>query len=80
MDVKEMYEYNGDGQKFLFTIYECNTLKLVLCKKDELVEKENVELYDIGSKGGKRISYGNSSLPFKNYSDGMLDKRWTKIK
>lgn len=79
-----MYEYNGEGQKYLFTIYDNDSVKLVLCEKDELIEKENARVYDIGGKGGQRIEYGTSttksSLPFKNYSDGQLDKRWEKIK
>ena len=79
-----MYEYNGEGQKYLFTIYDDNTLKLALCKNEELIYKDNVRIYDIGGKGGQRIEYGTStsksSLPFKGYSDGNLDKRWEKLK
>lgn len=80
---KEVYEYNGEGQKFLLTINEDDSIKLILCKKEEGIEKECANIYDIGGKGGKRIEYGKSktksSLPFKNYSDGQLDKRWVKI-
>ena len=86
MEVKELYEYNDIGDKFLLTVYEDDSIKLVLCKKDDIVEKENPIIYDIGTNGGKRIEYGKptsnvkSSLPFRNYSDGKLDKRWEKVK
>ena len=83
-DIKELYEYNGEGQKFLFTIYEDDTTNLTLYKGEKSIEKENSMIVNIGGKGGKRIEYGTSkvksSLPFMNYSDGNLDKRWTRIK
>lgn len=84
MEVKELYEYNGEGQKFLLYIYDDDSTKLTQYKGDDSIEKLNPRIYDIGGKGGKRIEYGTSnvksSLPFINYSDGNLDKRWTRIK
>ena len=84
MEVKELYEYNGEGQKFLLYIYDDDSTKLTQYKGDDSIEKLNPRIYDIGGKSGKRIEYGTSnvksSLPFINCSDGNLDKRWTRIK
>ena len=88
-DVKEMYEQDGivKGTKDVFTIYEDDSLGLVSYNGDVKRVHNNVKLVIAGTKGGQRIEYGDepdgrlrSSLPFRNYDDGQVDKHWTKIK
>ena len=81
--VRELYEGDGAiGSKYLLTIYEDGTLKLTWYHMDTCIEEENPVLIPAGK--GLRIQYGSnncrSSIGFSKYSDGSLDKRWTKIK
>lgn len=82
---KEIYETDGisKGVKYVLTINEDNSVKLMFYNGAFKVEEPCVEIVDIGDNGGKRVEYGTSkvktSLPFKRYIDGTLDDRWTKI-
>lgn len=84
--VKELYEGDGicNGAKYIFTIYEDDSVKLTFFNGNTRVEEPAVKLIDIGTNGGKRIEYGTtnvkSSLPFRKYVDGTLDERWEQIK
>lgn len=83
-DVKEMYEGEDTlkDSKYLLIIYSDGTLKLTWYYKDKVVEEPNPVLRPSGK--GLRLEYGNSkvlsSVPFTGYNDGVLDKRWEKIK
>jgi hypothetical protein len=86
-EVREMYEYNEFGFKYLLVINDDGSLNITeYNKKGEPRELFNCEITDCGKNGGKRVEYAlkdggcKSSLPFKNYEDGELNKRWTKIK
>jgi hypothetical protein len=82
---REIYETDGitSGVKYVLTINEDNSVKLVYYNGAFKVDEPNVEIVDIGENGGKRVEYGTthvkSSFPFKRYLDGELDERWTKI-
>lgn len=82
---KEIYETDGvsKGVKYVLTINEDNSVKLVFYNGAFKVEEPGVQIVDVGDNGGKRVEYGTSkvktSLPFKRYIDGALDSRWTKI-
>lgn len=83
--VRELYETDGanKGVKYVLTINEDDSAKLVFYNGAFKVDEPNVCIVDVGGNGGKRIEYGTtnvkSSLPFKRYMDGTLDDRWTKI-
>ena len=83
--VREIYETDGvtGGVKYVLTINEDHSVKLMFYNGAFKVEEPNVRIVDIGDNGGKRVEYGTenskSSLPFKRYSDGALDERWTQI-
>lgn len=78
-----MFEFKDSLLKYIFTIYEDDSIS-VTSYFNKPKEEENVSLVDVGTKGGKRIEFGNSSvkssLPFKNFSNGELDERWQRIK
>jgi hypothetical protein len=82
---KEIYETDGvsNGVKYVLTINEDNSVKLVCYNGAFKVEEPGVQIVDVGDNGGKRVEYGTSkvkaSFPFKRYIDGTLDERWTKI-
>jgi hypothetical protein len=82
---REIYETDGisKGVKYVLTINEDDSAKLVFYNGAFKVEEPGVQIVDVGDNGGKRVEYGTSkvktSLPFKRYIDGTLDDRWTKI-
>ena len=82
---REIYESDGttSGTKYILTINEDDSVKLVLYNGAFKFEEHNVHIVDIGPNGGKRIEYGTSnvqsSIPFRRYTDGTIDNRWTKI-
>jgi hypothetical protein len=82
---KEIYETDGvsKGVKYVLTINEDDSVKLMFYNGAFKVDEPNVHIVDIGNNGGKRVEYGAStvktSFPFKKYLDGTLDERWTKI-
>jgi hypothetical protein len=82
---REIYVTDGvsKGVKYVLTINEDNSVKLVFYNGAFKVDEPEVQIIDIGVNGGKRIEYGTnsvkSSIPFKRYLDGELDERWTKI-
>jgi hypothetical protein len=86
---KEIYEYNGEGNKYVLMIGDDDSVKLTdYTKVADGIEMHDVVIAEIsGGNGCKRVEYGitpkspyKSSLPFKNWKDGKLDKRWTQIK
>ena len=86
-NVKEIYEYNRLDRKYVLMIGEDGSVKLTDYSKTDGIEMHNPVIVDIaGGKGCKRIEYGinptagRSSIPFKNWGDGELDKHWTQIK
>ena len=84
--VKEMYETDGicPGIKYLLTIMDDDSVTLTFYNGSFKKDEPNVEIIAIGDNGGKRVEYGTvnvkSSFPFRRYSDGTLDERWTRIK
>lgn len=85
-DVKEMYMWSGKDEKYVLTIYEDNTIDLVWYVDTRTFPCDKPLITDIGKNGGKRIEFAykkgvsRSSLPFKNWDDGELDKHWKKMK
>ena len=83
-EVKEIYEGECimEGAKFLLIIYESGKLKLTWYYHDRVEERVNPKFEECGK--GLRLVFGTekyySSIPFKTYHEGTLDKRWTKIK
>jgi len=84
--VRELYLGDGvyPGVKFILTVYTDNSLRLAYYNGRTRIEEPNVELIDIGDKGGKKLEYGTpnvkSSIPFRKYADGTLHEKWTQIK
>ena len=86
MEAKEIYEREGiiKGSKDIFMIMEDGSLSLKTYIGDNVIEWENPELVPCGK--GNRIHHGKengsglrSSMSFRNYDDGEIDKRWKKI-
>ena len=69
---------------FALTIYADDTLKLVFFNGNIRVEAQGLKMLDVGTNGGKCLEYGTqnvkTSIPFKKYTDGTLNERWTQIK
>lgn len=84
--VRELYAGDGlyPGVKLVFTIYTDNSLRLAYFNGRTRIEEPNVELIDVGDKGGKKIEYGTpnvkTTIPFRKYIDGTLYERWVQIK
>ena len=82
---KEIYEIDGfmNGSKYVLTINEDNSVQLEYYEGSTRIVEPNVEIVDGGNNGGKRLEFGTStvksSFPFKNYNDGKLDSKWTRI-
>ena len=80
---KEIYEADGvfGDSKEVFVIMDDGSLSYKTYIGEKVFEEENPVLVQCGK--GQRIEYGcgiiRSSTPFRNYSDGEIDKRWTKI-
>jgi hypothetical protein len=80
MNTKEIYEMDGivNGSRDIFTIMADGSLSYKTYIGDRIIEWDNPTLVPCGK--GQRIQYGSgSSSPFKDYANGELDKKWTKI-
>ena len=80
--MKEIYEFKYCGWLCLLNIDEEGNATMIESTKGKPKKFNDVKFVKIGSNGGERVQYNNDevSLPFKNYNDGELDKRWRKIK
>lgn len=80
MNTKEIYEMDGivNGSREILTIMDDGSLTYKVYIGDKVIDYENPTLVPCGK--GQRIQYGSgSSSPFKDYANGELDKKWTKI-
>lgn len=80
MNAKEIYEMDGliNGSRDIFTIMEDGSLSYKTYIGDRTIDWDNPTLVPCGK--GQRINFGKgSSSPFKDYTSGELDKKWTKI-
>ena len=80
---KEIYEYKHLNWVCVLVVNDDDSMTLTEYVGDKQPRKFNdVKIVGIGRNGGERVQYSNDgvSLPFKNYNDGELDKRWKKIK
>ena len=81
MEAKEIYVKDGifNGSKDIFTIMEDGSLLYKTYMGDKIIDFENPTLVPCGK--GQRINFDSGgSAPFKDYTTGELDKKWTKIK
>jgi hypothetical protein len=80
--MKEIYEYKYLGWICILNINNDGSMSLTDSFRGKTKKFNDIVFEKIGSNGGERIQYNNNnvSLPFKNYSNGELDKHWRKIK
>ena len=80
--MKEIYEFKYLGWLCILNIDEEGNAIMIESTTGKPKKFNDVKFVKIGSNGGERVQYSNGgvSLPFKNYNDGELDKRWRKIK
>ena len=67
-----------NGSREILTIMDDGSLTYKAYIGDKVIDYENPTLVPCGK--GQRINFGKgSSSPFKDYTSGELDKKWTKI-
>ena len=86
MNAKEIYEIEGiiNGSREILSVMEDDSLSFKTYIDDRVIDWDNPELVPCGK--GQRLHYGSmsgsglrSSIPFRNYDDGEISKKWTKI-